>query len=55
MRGDKDVGLDAPGLLMMDGPDGEVALERAKRFLHLNELQIVAPQCRRIVFGQIAA
>ena len=40
---------------MMDRPDGEVALQVSKRLLYLTELQIVAPQRRRIAFGQIAA
>jgi len=34
-EGDEDVGFDAPGLLMMDRPDGEVALERLKCFLDI--------------------
>src|SRR5271157_6466719 len=51
----KDVRLDAPLLLVVDRADGEVALERSKRFLHLNELDVVAPQGGGIALGQIAA
>ena len=54
-EGDEEVGLDALGLLVMDRPDGEIALEVSKRFLHLTELQIIIPQRRRIVLGQVAA
>jgi hypothetical protein len=42
-------------LLVVDRPDGEVALERSKRFLHLNQLDVEAPQGGGIAFGQIAA
>jgi len=54
-EGDEDVRLDARRLLVMDRPDGEVALQGPKRFVDLNELQMVAPQRRRIAFGQVAA
>jgi len=33
-EGDEDVGFDALRLLMVDRPDGEIALEVSKRFLH---------------------
>ena len=48
-KGDEDVRLDAPGLLMVDRPDGEVAFERSKSFLDLDQLDVVAPQRGRIV------
>ena len=51
----KDVGLDPPWLLMVDRPDGEVAFEGSKRFLDLDELEVVAPKRRGIALGQVAA
>jgi hypothetical protein len=34
-EGDEDVGLDARRLLVVDRPDGEVALQGSKRFLDI--------------------
>ena len=42
-------------LLVMDRPDGEIALQGSERLFDLNELDIVAPQRGGIALGQIAA
>src|SRR5208283_5703506 len=54
-EGDEDVRLDALLFLMVDRADGEVALERSKRLLHLDQLEVEAPQGGGIALGQIAA
>ena len=50
-KGDEDVRLDAPGLLMVDRADGEVALQGSKRLLYLDQLDVVAPQGGGIALG----
>ena len=42
-------------ILVKDRPDGEVALEVPERLLDADELEIQAPQPRRIVVGEIGA
>jgi hypothetical protein len=54
-EGDEDVRLDPRFELMEDRADREIALEVLESFLHRDELQIVTPEFRRIVFGEIGA
>ena len=54
-EGDEDLRLDARLALVEDRPDGEVAVEVAERPLDADELEVQAPQPRRIVGGEIGA
>jgi hypothetical protein len=52
-KGDEDVRLDARLVPVKDRPNGEIALEVAKRLLDAGELEVQGPQPRRIVIGEI--
>ena len=46
---------DACLLLMEDRANGEITLEILERFFHSDQLEIVAPQLRRVVLAEIGA
>ena len=52
---DEDVGLYAGLLLMEDRPNGEITFEILERFFHRDQLEIVAPQLRRVVLAEVGA
>ena len=54
-EGDKEVGLDAGGLVMEDRTQPEIALERAEGFLDVAQLHVAAPDQRGIVGSQVGA
>jgi len=54
-EGDEDVGFDPPFLLMVDRPDGKLALDGPERLFDPDELDIVIPQLGRIRLGQVGS
>ena len=54
-EGHEDVRLDAPIGLVIDGPDGEIALQFLERLFHLSELDVEGPQLRRRLSCEIGA
>jgi hypothetical protein len=54
-EGDEDVGLDAPFVLVEDRADREVALQVLERLFDRDELDVVLPEDRRVLVGQIGA
>ena len=52
-EGDEDVRLDPILALMEDRPDGQIVLQFLERLLDLAELHVVAPQCRRVLAGEV--
>src|SRR5437867_1623250 len=52
-EGNEDVSLDARVLLMVDGPDGQIALESAKGCLDLGQLDVALPQDCRVFIGEV--
>src|SRR5271157_2952202 len=54
-EGHEDVRLDTLVCLMIDGPDGEIALELLERLLHFGELDVEGPQLRRGLSHEIGA
>src|SRR5271157_2083944 len=54
-EGHEDVRLDALVRLMIDGPDGEIALQLLERLLHFGELDVEGPQLRRGLSYEIGA
>jgi len=54
-EGHEDVRLNTLVCLMIDGPDGEIALELLEGLLHLGELDVEGPQLRRGLSQEIGA
>lgn len=54
-EGHEDVGLDTLLALVIDGPDGEIALQFLERLFHFGELNIESPQFRRRLSCEIGA
>jgi hypothetical protein len=54
-EGDEDVRLDPLFVLVEDRPDREVALQVLERLFDCDELNVVLPEDRRILVGQIGA
>ena len=54
-KADEDVGLDALVVLVVDGPEIEIALESAEAFFNAHEVHVVFPEDRRVFAGEVAA
>ena len=52
---DEQVGFDPARLLMKDGAQSQVALERAKGFLDRDELHVVPPEFVGVASGHVGA
>jgi hypothetical protein len=54
-EGNKDMCLDPDFALVEHRPDGQIAFEGLERLLHLDQTDVIIPQFRGIVLGQVGA